>query len=168
MKKNDFTGTWNLDGSFIEAGQMPELKDIRKYRQSYKEWLLSDNYEPLTKLTEASGLELTVNADGSFTERQTGTPNVAGWFNAEGIVVNKAEPFDGQYFVSGERAFLKYNSTDEFYWNKSAFAHKYFRFDDADTKICDSLLIVDSELIRTMLVLTDELWTTRIVFRYRQ
>lgn len=168
VKDENIIGIWILSGSFIEQGSMPEIKDIRKYRQSYKDWLLSDNYEPLEKMTEASGLELRIEQDGSFTERQKGTPNVAGWFNEEGILDNNVQPFDGRYFISGARAYLKFNLTDEYHWNKRAFTHKYFRFDDGDTKICDSLRVVESQLIRTMMVLTDELWTTRLVFRYRR
>lgn len=168
MGKNIFTGIWILDGSFVENGSIPEVEDIKKYRQSYKDWLLSDDYEPLTSLKPASGLELTINPDGSFTERQTKSPDVAAWYDWEGIADNSVQPFDGKYVKSGARAYLKYELTDVSHWNKTAFTHKYFRFDDGDTKICDSLRIVDSSLIRTMMVLTDELWTTRLVLRYRQ
>lgn len=162
MQENNFTGIWDLDGSLYDNGQFEIIEDIEKYRRIYEEWLRGEDYENLEKLNKTDGLRLEMKADGTFTETKTGDPQTE-WFDEEGVLDAKIMPFDGIYKNFDERAFLtlqkpsNLSDTDD---------PERIRYDDGDTKICDSLRIVGEDLIRTFSVITDELYTTRVFMRY--
>jgi hypothetical protein len=162
MQENNFTGIWDLDGSFDENGEFEIIEDEEEYRRIYEQWLRDEDYENLENLNKADGLRLEINADGTFTETKTGNPQIE-WFDEEGVLVSKITPFDGIYKIFDDRAFLTLPNppylpdTDD---------PERIRCDDGDTKICDSLRIIGEDLVRTVSVITDELYTTRVLLRY--
>jgi hypothetical protein len=161
---NNFIGIWNLFGTFSENGEFEIIEDIEKYRQIYEAWLIAEDYSNLDKLSIVNGLELTINDDGTFTESKTGNPNID-WYDEEGVLDNRVTPFNGVFKVLDNRAFLFPQEIAS--WAISADSDR-IRYDDSDTKICDSLRIVKGNLIRTVSVITDELYTTRIILGYQK
>lgn len=161
---NNFIGTWLLTGTFSENGQFEILEDIEEYRRIYEAWLIAEDYTNLDKLLNVEGLQLTINENGTFTESKIGNPQIE-WFDAEGILEADVTPFDGLYKIFDNRAFLTVEDLSS--WATSADPDQ-IRLDDGDTKICDSLRIVGENLIRTVSVITDELYTTRVIFSYQK
>ncbi len=162
MQNNNFTGIWNLDGFFNSCGQFEILEDIEEYRRNYEKWLRGEDYENLENLTEAEGLRLEIKADGTFTESKTGDPQIE-WFDEEGVLESNITPFDGVYKIFDERAFLTLQTPSNL---SDTDDPERIRYDDGDTKICDSLRVIGEDLIRTVSVITDELYTTRVLLRY--
>lgn len=162
MQKNDFTGIWYLNGSCNSFGQFEILDDIEEYRRIYEKWLRGEDYENLGNLTKAEGLLLEINADGTFTESKTGDPQIE-WFDEEGISESRITPFNGIYKIFDERAFLTLETPSTLSDTDDS---ERIRYDDGDTKVCDSLRVIDEDLIRTVSVITDELYTTRVLMRY--
>jgi hypothetical protein len=161
---NNFIGNWFLAGTFSENGQFEIIEDIEEYRRNYEVWLIAEDYSNLDKLLSINGLQLTVNADGTFTESKTGNPQID-WFDADGVLDSQITPFDGRYKIFDNRAFLTVEDVSS--WAISDDPDR-IRLDDGDTKICDSLRIVGENLIRTVSVITDELYTTRVLFKYQK
>ncbi len=162
MQNHNFIGIWQLDGSFNSFGQFEILEDIEEYRRIYEQWLRGEDYENLENLTKADGLRLEINADGTFTETKTSDPQIE-WFDEEGVSESRITPFDGIYKIFDERAFLTLETPSTLSDTDDA---ERIRYDDGDTKICDSLRLIDEYLIRTVSVITDELYTTRVLMRY--
>jgi hypothetical protein len=161
---NEFIGTWNLVGTFAESGEFQIIEDIEEYRRIYQEWLIAEDYGNLDNLVGAEGLQLTINDDGTFSETKTGNPKIE-WFDAEGVLDNRVTPFDGLYKILDNRAFLTVEGLSS--WAISSKPDQ-IRLDDGDTKICDSLRIFGENLIRTVSVITDELYTTRVILSYQK
>lgn len=162
MQEDNFTGTWDLNGSFDNHGQFEIIKDIEEYRRIYERWLRDEDYENLENLNKADGLRLEIKSDGTFTESKTGNPQLE-WFDEDGVSVSKITPFDGIYKIYDDRAFLTLQTPSNLSYTNDP---ERIRYDDGDTKVCDSLRIVGEDLIRTVSVITDELYTIRILMRY--
>ncbi len=161
---NNFIGTWLLAGAFSENGQFEIIEDIEEYRRIYEAWLIAEDYTNLDKLFNVEGLQLIINENGTFTESKIGNPQVE-WFDSEGISDADVTTFDGLYKIFDNRAFLTVEGLSD--WQKYTDSDQ-IRLDDGDTKICDSLRIVGENLIRTVSVITDELYTTRVILSYQK
>jgi hypothetical protein len=164
---NIFTGNWYLAGTFNENGQFEIIDDIEEYRRNYEVWLRAEDHSNLDKLLQVNGLQLAINEDGTFTETKIGNPDLGlvEWFDAEGVADSQTTPFDGIYKIFYDRAFLTVEDVSS--WAISDDPER-IRLDDGDTKICDSLRIIGEDLIRTVSVITDELYTTRVFLKYRK
>jgi hypothetical protein len=164
MKVNNFTGIWYLNGSFEENGKFEPVEDIEEYRRTYEHWLRGEDYANLENLTEVEGLRLEIEDAKIFSETKTGKPQIE-WFDEEGVSVSNFKPFNGVYKIFDERAFLTLKEPSSLSFTLDP---ERIRYDDGDTKICDSLRIVNENLIRTISVITDELYTNRIILSYRK
>ena len=164
---NNFIGNWFLAGTFSENGQFEIIEDIEEYRRNYEIWLLAEDYNNLDKLLSVNGLQFAVNEDGTFTESKIGDLQIGliDWFDVDGVLDSQITPFDGIYRVFDDRAFLTVKDVSS--WAISDDPDR-IRLDDGDTKICDSLRIIGEDLIRTVSVITDELYTTRVLLKYQK
>jgi hypothetical protein len=162
MQINNFIGTWILVGNFSENGSFEILDDIEEYRRLYEKWLCEKPSVNLENFVESSGLRLELNTDGTFSETKTGEPQIE-WFDEEGVLNNQVSPFSGVYKIFDDRAFLTLSEPVS-----EPFDFERMRYDDGDTKICDGLQIIDEYLIRTVSVITDELYKDRVFLRYKK
>lgn len=114
----------------------------------------------------ASGLELRIDVDDGFAERRTGTP-VVPWFDAEGVLADEVLPFAGALLHAPGGAYLR--PAEIASWAipvDGRHGPAVLRYDDGDTKIADGVHRLDDRLVRTVNVVTDELYLTRIVLVY--
>src|SRR5262245_59393032 len=131
-------------------------------------WLNGFDDQLIENAKPTSGLVLSINPDGSFTERVSGNPEVY-WFDTEGILTDEVMPFNGTTFKSELGAYIRPLSIPR--WAtpvEGRYGKCVLRHDDGDTKITDNLRVIDEHLIRTVNVVTDELYLDRIVIKYKR
>ena len=165
MNIESFAGTWTLIGSTSINGEIsfideePDPNGVRNWLNG-KGAALRDEVEP------NSGLTLSIAANGSFTEQVEGDPNVY-WFDSEGVLVSEVVPFGGFLKLQGENAYLQPSEIP----SRATPDDEYnvvLRYDDGDTKICDCINLVGDTLIRTVNVVTDELYLDRVIIVYQK
>ncbi len=166
MKIESITGDWELIGtasinseiSFIEEEPEPD---------GVKNWL-NGRAEELIKKTElTSGLTLRIDSEGNFTEKKDGNPEIE-WFDSEGVLEPEVIPFDGVIKIDGSGAYIVPKQIPSWAEPSKIEYGVILRYDDSDTKICDRIEKIDGKLIRTMSVVTDELYLNRVVIVYKK
>jgi hypothetical protein len=164
-------GRWELVAAaaadFIAVGYddgHTTLGDLRlSSREFNRRWLAGETLGGEPPFAQLTGLTLTVDGD-SFTE--TGAAEIP-WFDDEGVLEPAAVPFDGTVVTSPAGVFLL---TEEGR-RAGAFTDAgelHLRCDDGDTAITDLVTVEQDELRRTMSVITDEMYPSRIRLTYRR
>ncbi|MGB3443533.1 MAG: hypothetical protein WBA97_32765 [Actinophytocola sp.] len=164
-------GRWELvavaAAEFIAVGYddgYTTLDDLRlPIGEFNRRWLAGEVLGGEPPFAQLTGLTLTVDG-AAFTE--TGAAEVP-WFDDEGVLEPEARPFDGTLATSPSGVFLL---TEEGR-REGAFADAkelHLRCDDGDTAISDLVTVEDDELRRTMSVITDEMYPSRIRLTYRR
>jgi len=173
----EICGEWHLAASASETSELhgdgdgggdpdPDPDGVARWLSGFDDALLAG-------ATDTAGLVLTVLAGGTFTERVTGRPPVVQpWFDVDGVLADEVQPFDGSFVDTGETAWLKprgVRSVQEFGRPaEGRWAPAVLRYDDGDTRIADSLRLVGTDLVRTVNVVTDDLYLDRVVLVYRR
>jgi hypothetical protein len=165
MEFESVVGSWTLVGSTSINGEIAFLGD-KPDPNGVLDWLNGSGEELEGSIKHVSGLELKISLEGRFAESLTGLPEVY-WFDVEGVLSNEVAPFNGT-LVSIDR--LIYLQPDDIpSWSVHAqnrYGDAILRYDDGDTKICDSLCLKGDRLLRTVNVVTDELYTDRVLIVY--
>jgi hypothetical protein len=157
MNRDSINGTWILSGTFALNSEIPIIGDEPK-PNGVEEWLEGNSLETLAQLTPADGLKLTISSDGTFTEERVGAPQIT-WYDSEGVLESNVNPFNGAIQEAEGKFYLIADDIEP---------TGNLRYDDGDTKIADSLTVIDGDLIRTVSVVTDELYLDRILLRYKK
>ena len=109
-----------------------------------------------------------IDPDGRFAESPT--PEIEGnWFDVEGVLADGSEPMSGTLTLAGDRAWLQPDGIPR--WSEHALNRHgaaVLRYDDGDTKISDGLRLKEGRLLRTVNVVTDELYTDRQLVAYQR
>ena len=165
MTFSAYVGRWalissasiNSEISFI--GEDPDPNGVN-------DWLNGDAIDLVDGSDPTTGLLLQIEQDGSFSEQKTGNPKVY-WFDSEGVLTNDVEPFDGRLQSNESNVFLRPSEIPS--WAipvEGKHGRAILRLDDGDTKISDRLDVIGDRLIRSVNVVTDELYLDRIVIVY--
>ncbi|WP_435234818.1 hypothetical protein ACR30L_13755 [Psychromonas sp. PT13] len=163
MNIDSIVGVWLLIGSvsinseinFI--GEEPDPKGVT-------DWLNDSGEELIDKIQATSGLTLSVSADRTFTEVKQGSPSIY-WFSDEGVLESEVIPFNGVVKTNEYGAFLQPEDIPSWATPTNNYG-VILRYDDGDTKISDHIYIREDKLVRTINVVTDELYLDRIVVVY--
>jgi hypothetical protein len=129
-------------------------------------WLNGGDDALVAAAQPAKGLTLSIARDGGFSEERTGAAAVP-WFDADGVLEHQAVPFAGTATPVGEMLYLRLVETKS--WatpTEGRYAPALLRYDDEDTKVSDALTLAGDRLVRTMNVVTDELYLNRVVLLY--
>ena len=160
-------GVWLLTASFCDEAEMPYLSNNRRDPHGVDNWLYGSSHEQLTRAMPAEGLTLHIESDSTFTERRHGQPNVP-WFDAEGVLDTDVTPFDGLVRMEGRTGYLLLATPIRWAIPRDRVRKTRIRYEDGDTTICDKVELVDGRLVRTVSVVTDELYLERNVLVYRR
>ena len=173
----DFTGRWTLLGAVSHDPDVAyESEDeirmdavIGGTRLDLElllhKWLAGETFDAEPPLGSASGLTLDIGDDDTF--RESGAAEVE-WFCEEGVLEAKALPFDGRIVTTpaGSHLLLHGAGTEP----ASADGHRYgdvrLRLDDGDTQITDTVVLDGDRLRRTVSVVTDEMYLSRVRYEY--
>ncbi|EAZ89793.1 hypothetical protein [Crocosphaera chwakensis] len=153
-----FVGKWVLIGSvFIKSelefiGNQPDPNGVNN-------WLNNSTPQVLKKIESTEDLILIINPDGTFEEEKTGNPKVE-WFDCEGVLCSEVKPFSGYINVSKSKFYLMADECP--LWAKD----EKLRYNDGDTKISDTIQISNEQLIRTVSVVTDDMYFDKVVLVY--
>ena len=164
MSIESFIGTWQLIGRASTKGELGFI-DNRPDPNNVKNWLKGKAEELFNQINSTSGLTLTINHNGTFTEEQEGNPEVT-WFSNEGVLESKVVPFSGKVKFQADEAYLYPNEISD--WAKPR-GRKYgivLRYNDGDTIIADNISLVDEKLVRTVNVVTDGMYFDRVAIVY--
>ena len=167
MQIDPLVGRWSVVGSASVNGEIPFVGDDPD-PDGVSGWLNGTGEELEGSIASTSGLELEVSQDGLFSEHLTGQPKIE-WFDVEGVLCDGVVPSNGA-LVEGEMlVYLQPNGIPS--WSvhkKKRYGKALLRYDDGDTKICDCLRLKGDRLIRTVNVVTDELYTNRVLMAYEK
>lgn len=158
-------GTWLLIGSVSInsevsfVGEEPDPNGV-------KDWLNGEGKELIDKINATSGLTLNIGSDGTFTETKEGNPRVY-WFSDEGVLESEVVPFNGVVKTNRAGSFLQPEEIPSWATPTDDYGVA-LRYDDGDTKISDHIYIAGENLVRTINVVTDELYLDRIVVVYKK
>ncbi len=164
MRNESLIGTWLLVGSssiqdeIRLIGEEPDLQGVAA-------WLAGNGDERLATIAPTTGLTLTIQADGQFTEEKVGDPKVD-WFSAEGVLEPSVMPFNGVISWVAGVAYLLLTQPIARTIPQDAGVRQKLRYDDGDTKIADWIEVHGEQLVRTVSVVTDELYLNRVVLVY--
>lgn len=168
MAYQNIEGEWHLIASASITSEVQFVNDEQPDPNGVANWLNGFDDSLLESAKQTSGLVLSITPDGSFTERVTGKPEVY-WFDVEGVFANEVTPFDGVTVKNEQGAYLKPVAVAK--WAvavEGRYGKCVLRYDDGDTKITDNLRIVEAHLIRTVNIVTDELYLDRVLIRYKR
>ena len=166
MELTSLVGSWVLIGSVAinsEVAFIGEETDPNGVR----DWLNGRAGELVGQAETVKGLTLTIADNGAFTEVKTGNPNIT-WYDQEGVLESEVEPFNGTVVLKGEGAFLVAEEIPNWAQPTVNDDGVALRYDDGDTIIAEWLERIDNRLVRTVNVVTDELYLDRIVMVYQQ
>lgn len=149
-------GTWVLVGTVSITDELPEVQAPHDFWFSQPEIAQIDSIKP------ESGLELTIDKSGQFTETRIGSPNVY-WFHEEGYLSDEVEPFSRIIKYDGDNSYL-FPSSVRLDFNKNDNRLRV----DGDMEISERLDFIDGKLIRTVNVVTDAMYLDRVIMRYER
>lgn len=161
-----FVGTWVLTGSTSIKGELA-IVDGSPDPNGVEDWLNGSGLSLFETVDATSGLSIDIQPDGTFSEQKQGNPEIE-WYDFEGVLT-EVEPFNGSLVANEQGVYLLADDAPE--WRmptENEYGVAVLRYDDGDTKISDRLEKKDDLLIRTMNVVTDELYFDRIVIVYRR
>ena len=157
------TGTWNLVAYYYEDSEI-EYTDDQDFpaQEIMANWLKGNSDQSLAEAKPASGLTLTLTEDQFSEENKDFTQLI---FDVEGVQVDDYKPMHGSIKVESGLTLLEPAETPN--WAQEGDCAPYVRFDDGDTKITESIKLIDKQLIRTQSVITDEIYLSRVVLIYK-
>jgi hypothetical protein len=159
-------GTWLLTASLSIDGELPYVGDMPD-PAGVENWLYGSSHDLLAHATPAVGLSLRIARDGTFTERRQGQPQVP-WFDAEGVLDTEVTTFDGIIRADGRVGYVLLATPTKGAISKDRLRKTRMRYDDGETIICDQLEPIDGRLVRTVSVVSAELYLERTVLIYRR
>ncbi|MDF5724554.1 MAG: hypothetical protein PUP91_29645 [Rhizonema sp. PD37] len=158
-------GIWLLTGSISISSEIKFVGD-EPDPNGVENWLNGSSNELIERIELTEGLTLTISSDGKFFEERTGDPKVY-WFDLEGVLESEVIPFNGHLSFYDSKAFLLLDELVSWAVPSNEVNKKKLRYDDSDTKIADSLEVIGEQLIRTVSVVTDELYLDRVIIVYK-
>ncbi len=163
---DNLIGTWILIGS-ISINSEIELIGGEHDSNEVEKWLGGKSYELINEVEPTEGLILTITSDGRFEEEKTGYPQVS-WFDREGVLQSEVTPFQG--YLSFHETNIYFTPADLPSWAMPVDRESRIklRYDDGDTKISDCIERQNDQLIRTVSVVTDELYLDRVIIVYQR
>lgn len=159
-------GVWVLSSFLTTSGEITFIGEEPE-KGGVERWLYGNNSNQLNKARPITGLKLTIKADGSFSESRFGNPKFS-WFNQEGVLDDKVTPFNGVLKMDGSRAYLHLAVPVAWANPTEAVRLNRVRYDDGDTIICDNIEVKSGYLIRTISVVTDEMYFDRTTLIYKK
>ncbi|TWT72626.1 hypothetical protein [Crateriforma conspicua] len=154
---SEFVGSWDLIRYAHTVGEIPNEDD----GSAIHAWLQGSDKGSLGSDTERTGLQLSIEGE-SFSEQVSAFSSLM--FDVEGVQVNDYQPMSGKILVINGLGFLMPEGVPEYALPINvAFP---LRYDDGDTKVCDTVRVFDDVLVRQLSVVTDELYLDRMTLLY--
>ena len=169
MTIDSLNGRWNATATCSTSSEIKFSDDDEPDPNEVADWLNAFDDNLVKTATPVSGLVLTIEpALGAFTEMVIGNPAIE-WFDAEGVLAEEVSPFDGTIVCNAQGAYLRPKDVPE--WATPVdgrYRAAILRYDDGDTKIADNLRVADGRLVRTVNIVTDELYLNRVIIVYER
>ena len=160
-------GEWHLVGSGSASSEIAFINETDPDPNGVSEWLNGFDEALVEAAQPTSGLKLAIAPGGSFAEEASGQPDV-NWFDEEGVQ-SDVLPFGGTIVESGEVSyFLPVSIPNWATPTDGKYGTAVLRYDDGDTKIANNIRIRTGKLVRTVNVVTDELYLDRVVIIYQR
>lgn len=157
-------GVWLLTGATAVDDEVD--LDGLPVEEQIDEWLYGARYDLMDEAEPVEGLKLTIHPDGTFTEAKTGSLRLP-WYDREGVLDEEVVPFSGMLKTEATVMYLHLEEPISWASSEDAIRAVRVRYDDGDTTICDRLAIVNHQLVRTMSVVTDELYLNKLLLIYQ-
>jgi hypothetical protein len=165
----ELVGTWILAKSISTTAEIlyeEEFPD-RDASKEIDDWLYGNCYNLRDNAEVTTGLNLKIDANGAFSEENVGIPQIS-WFDEEGVLDEKVSTFSGIVKIEDRSAYFHLKNPKSWIIPNSDVRWIRVRYDDGDTIICDKIEIIDKSLVRTISVVTDELYLNRTMLIYEK
>jgi hypothetical protein len=166
---SELEGTWILAKSISTTAEIlyeEEFPD-RDTSKEINDWLYGNSYNLRDDAEVITGLKLKIDANGAFSEENVGNPQLS-WFDEDGVLDEKVTTFSGTLKIEDRIAYFHLENPKAWIIVNSAGRKSRVRYDDGDTIICDKVEIIDKSLVRTISVITDELYLDRTMLIYEK
>jgi hypothetical protein len=164
----ELVATWTLVKSFsttVEILFEAEFPD-RDVSEQIDDWLYGNSYNLRDDAKLTTGLTLKIDANGAFSEENIGNPQIS-WFDREGVLDDKVVTFSGIIKTEDRIGYLNLEQSEAKTISNTVPMARV-RYDDGDTIICDKVEVIDKSLVRTISVVTDELYLDRTMLIYEK
>jgi hypothetical protein len=166
MENSKFLGQWVLVGSISVNSEISFIAE-EPDPNGVADWLNGFDASLRDLIKPTTGLRLEIRPDARFTEVMNDKPEMH-WFDAEGVLDDVAA-FDGSFVETEQGLYLRPDEISEWAMpTEGQYGQAVLRLDDGDTKISDNLRLSDDYLLRTVNVVTDELYLDRILIVYKR
>lgn len=159
-------GAWLLVATTTTSSDLA-LVDATYHIPAMNAWLYGTSHDLLDAVEPTAGLRLVINADATFTEEKTGDL-ILSWYDRDGVLDQHVTPFSGIIKTPKKRMYLHPEQLSAYAIPTGKFRQARVRYDDGDTIICDTLDLINGALVRTMSVVTDELYLDRTILIYHK
>lgn len=159
---SEFSGIWELVGYAHINGELSLVNGEPSNAESQSGLIGTSGLHHVT--SEMHGLRIVIDG-GSFSESAMEFSDLM--FDIEGIQVNDYQPMSGKVLVIGQVGFLMPEGVPD-YASRPIENELATRYADGDTMVCDTIRSTENNLLRQVSVITDELYTDRIVLLYRR
>lgn len=164
---------WYLAQHLFRRDEIVEFHDTARRHAQIASWLAGEDHDRLETAAPASGLVLHLAGDGRFRERSHGRARIAAWYDADGVEETgpRITPFDGRVLERGGVRYLRPEFTPAERETRLKRERPHpgiaLRIDDGDTLLADRIDLDGDRLLRTVSVVTDEAYLSRLTLIYR-
>ncbi len=163
-----FEGRWELYAyAHLESDLLGGKDEVDP--SDIQAWLLGDGGGATGNTEDASGSTLLIHGSGRIHEQAESLTNIL-WFDDEGVQenYNSIAPFIGFLVENANGVFARPDKIASWAVPDNTAYQARLRYDDYDTLISERFDVNEAELSRTLNVVTDGLYVTRIVMFYRK
>ena len=168
-RREPFVGRWQLAGFNHDDSSIVEAPHC-SWGASVSLVLYASAEELLAQVQPRRGLILEITADGSFSEVADGIVEMP-WINVYGEMEHAALPFAGTVLDGGKTALQLRPTVDgaPTWLPPINLDGPTLRYNDGDTRVHDRVsLIKGGDLHRSVRMVTDDAYLTRICLRYER
>lgn len=162
MRLADAVGSWRLAAV---AERSLELDADGDDPQAIPAWLATGvEGDPREGSEPADGLTLVIDAEGGFSERVDGDPDLP-WFGSDGRSTDGVVPFDG-HVLSNAHGYYLVPADMPAVATPTDVLDTLLRYDDGETMISERIQVIDGLLVRSINVARDGRHLERTVLVY--
>lgn len=162
---SDFDGNWELTRYGSDTAEIAyDDTDDGPRETEIRAWLIGNEVSMIGNSLPQTGLRITIEQN-RFEESVFRFDELM--FDVDGVQVNDYQPMSGNLSISERVAFMAPDESDK-PASLDGTGAKAVRYDDGDTKVCDTLRLSGQMLVRQTSVVTDEIYLERMLLIYRR
>jgi hypothetical protein len=166
MNTNEISGQWVLIGSTSRKGEVRFINE-EPIDADIFDWLNGQELDVVDEIEQTNCLSMSIFDDNTFTEVKNNAESNFDWYDEEGVLDPDFIPFGGAIKCNAHGIFIQPKKISAMGLPTEEYG-AILRYDDGDTKICDRISLHEKNMIRTISIVTDELYLDRTILVYKK